>query len=177
MNALFEELFEARFDEIYRYAASRIGTGPAEDIVAEVFLTAFRRWDRYDPGIASVRTWLFGIATNLIGTHRRAETRALRALARMDHATHVAGHEESVTAKVSAERLRPELARAIARLNQGDRDVLLLVALANFSHEEISQALGIPYGTVASRLNRARKKLRDELGGTNPIHDMEESRA
>jgi RNA polymerase sigma-70 factor (ECF subfamily) len=64
---------------------------------------------------------------------------------------------------VAAESLRPRLARAIAALSRGDRDVLLLGALGDLSHEEIAQALGIPYGTVGSRLSRARKKVRSAL--------------
>ena len=59
--------------------------------------------------------------------------------------------------------MRPRLAGALARLSRPERDVLLLVALADLSHEEISQALGIPYGTVGSRLSRARAKGRAAL--------------
>jgi DNA-directed RNA polymerase specialized sigma24 family protein len=58
-----------------------------------------------------------------------------------------------------SERLQPQLARALTRLSRGERDVILLIALSELSHEEVSQALGISYGTVGSRLSRARKKL------------------
>ncbi|MFI6816537.1 RNA polymerase sigma factor [Nonomuraea sp. NPDC050328] len=166
----FSEVFDAYFGEIHRYVAQRLGVDDAEDVVAETFLAAYRKREHYDPARASVRTWLYGIATNLVGKHRRAEVRALRAIARHgvpDPAG--AGHEERVAARVSAQSLRPSLAAAIARLNSGDRDVLLLVALAGLSHEEIAEALGIPYGTVGSRLSRARRKLRDALGGANPM--------
>ncbi len=64
---------------------------------------------------------------------------------------------------MSAERLQPSLARALAGLSRKDRDVVLLKALAQLSHEEIAAVLGIPYGTVGSRLNRARGKLRAAL--------------
>jgi RNA polymerase sigma-70 factor (ECF subfamily) len=87
----------------------------------------------------------------------------------------VEGHDDRVAAQVSAQGLRPDLAAAIAKLNKGDRDVLLLVALAGLGHDEIAAALEIPYGTVGSRLNRARKKLRAALGGTNPMLDLEEN--
>jgi predicted DNA-binding protein (UPF0251 family) len=65
---------------------------------------------------------------------------------------------------VTAEGLQPRLAKAIAALSQGDRDVLLLNALCDLSHDEIAHALGIPYGTLGSRLNRARRKVRSALG-------------
>jgi RNA polymerase sigma-70 factor (ECF subfamily) len=76
-----------------------------------------------------------------------------------------------VVSWVAAEGLQPRLASALARLSQEERDVLLLVALADFSHEEISQALGIPYGTVGSRLNRARKKIRTAVGQEGQVDE------
>ncbi|GAA2363193.1 RNA polymerase sigma factor [Nonomuraea africana] len=165
----FGEIFDAHFGEIHRYVAQRLGPDDAEDVVAETFLTAFRKRGQYDPSRASVRSWLYGIATNLVGKHRRSEVRALRALDRLPHDRDVQGLAEGVAVRVSAQSLGPSLAGAISRLGKGDRDVLLLVALAGLSHEEIATALGIPYGTVGSRLNRARKKLRKALGGTNPM--------
>ncbi|MBC6466884.1 RNA polymerase sigma factor [Actinomadura alba] len=170
----FGEIFDAHFAEIYRYVVSRLGPGPAEDVVADTFLTAFHKRARYDAGRASVRTWLYGIATKLVGKHRRTEIRALRAIGRRGPDPDDGGHEDRVITQVSAQGLRPEIAAAVAALSRGERDVLLLVALAGFSHDEISAALGIPYGTVGSRLNRARRKLRDALGGTNPMLDRED---
>jgi len=167
----FEEVFNAHFAEIHGYAARRLGADAAEDVVAEAFLTAYRKRGSYDPAKGSVRAWLYGITTNLIGRHRRAELRALRALGRRGPDPDEEGHEERVAGRVSAEGLRPGLARALARLNRGERDVLLLVALAGLTHEEVAQALGISYGTVGSRLSRARAKVKDVLGGTNPMED------
>ncbi|GAA3714061.1 RNA polymerase sigma factor [Nonomuraea antimicrobica] len=161
---VFAEVFDAHFGEIHAYVAQRLGLDNAEDVVAETFLTAFRKRDRYDPSRASVRAWLYGIATNLIGKHRRLEARTLRALGRCGPEPESPGHEDSVAVRVSAQSLRPELAAALAELDRRDRDVLLLVALAGLSHDEIATALGIPYGTVGSRLSRARKKLRALLG-------------
>ncbi|MEV0158908.1 RNA polymerase sigma factor [Nonomuraea fuscirosea] len=163
-EAAFEAAFDAHFGEIHAYVAQRVGPDHAEDIVAETFLTAFRKRAQYDPSRAGVRAWLYGIATNLVGKHRRLEARTLRALARCAPDTDAPGHEETVAVRVSAQSLRPELAAALAGLNRGDRDVLLLVALAGLGHDEIATALGIPYGTVCSRLNRARRKLRALLG-------------
>lgn len=165
----FSAIFDAYSSEIHSYVTQRIGRGPADDVVAETFLTAFRKRERYDPARAGIRTWLYGIATNLIHKHRRAEVRALRAMDRYSPPADSPGHEESVAARVSAESLRPALAEAIARLGRGQRDVLLLAALAGLSHEEIASALGISYGTVGSRLSRARTKIRAALGDANPM--------
>lgn len=174
----FGEVFHAYFAEIHRYAARRLGVNAAADIAAQTFLEAFRQRRGYDPARAGVRTWLYGIATKVIGRHQRTETRALRALARLgrgrDAGDDTGEHADRVDARVSAEGLRGELAGAIAALPRGQRDVLLLVALADLSHEEVAAALGISYGTVGSRLNRARTTLRKALGGTNPMLTLEE---
>jgi RNA polymerase sigma-70 factor (ECF subfamily) len=170
----FDEVFDAYFVEIHRYAAKRLGPDAAADVAAQTFLEAFRQRRRYDPERAGVRTWLYGIATKVVGRHQRAETRALRARARLGPGRHAEEHTERVDSRVSAEGLRGELAGAIAALPRGQRDVLLLVALADLSHDEVAAALGISYGTVGSRLNRARTTLRKALGGTNPMHTLEE---
>jgi RNA polymerase sigma factor (sigma-70 family) len=170
----FSDVFDAYFTEIHRYAAKRLGPDAAADVAAQAFLEAFRQRRRYDQERASVRTWLYGIATKVIGRHQRAESRALRALARLSPDRDAGEHADQVGSRVSAEGLRGELAQAIAALPRGQRDVLLLVALAGLSHEEVASALGITYGTVGSRLSRARATLRKALGGTNPILTLEE---
>ncbi|WP_119726549.1 RNA polymerase sigma factor [Thermomonospora amylolytica] len=172
----FDEVFDLHFDEIHRYVAARLGPDVAEDVVAETFATAFRKRHTYDADRAAVRTWLYGIATNLIGRHRRSERRALRALGRRGPDRPQAGPEDRVLDEVSARRLRPDLAAAIAGLNRGERDVLLLMALAELSHDEIATVLGVSYGTVGSRLSRARKKLRAALGDVNPMRQEEDGR-
>ncbi|MFI0410525.1 RNA polymerase sigma factor [Actinomadura sp. 3N508] len=169
----FGEIFDAYFAEIHGYAARRLGPDAAADVASQTFLEAFRGRGRYDASRAAVRTWLYGIATNVIGKHRRAEVRGLRARERLGGVPD-AGHAERVDEQVSAQGLRGRLAGAIAGLSGGDRDVLLLVALADLSHQEVAAALDIPYGTVGSRLNRARRKVREALGGTNPMRDLED---
>ncbi|MFI0353118.1 RNA polymerase sigma factor [Actinomadura sp. 9N407] len=170
----FSAVFDTYFAEIHGYAAKRLGPDAASDVAAQTFLEAFRGRSRYDASRAGVRTWLYGIATNVIGKHRRSEVRGLRARARLGPVQDEGGHADRVDARVSAQGLRGRLAGAIAGLSDGDRDVLLLVALADLSHEEVAAALDIPYGTVGSRLNRARRKTREALGGTNPMRDLED---
>ncbi|GGP94965.1 DNA-directed RNA polymerase sigma-70 factor [Streptosporangium pseudovulgare] len=171
----FSEVFDAHFDEIHGYVAQRLGPDHAEDVVAEAFLVAFRKRAQYDPARAGVRVWLYGIVTKLVARHRRLEARTLRAMGRYGADTEAPGPEDRVSTWVSAQSLRPNLAAALAELSQRDRDVVLLVALAGLSHEEVAAALGIPYGTVGSRLSRARRKLRASLGGTNPMLVPEEA--
>ncbi|MEO3825944.1 RNA polymerase sigma factor [Actinomadura sp. B10D3] len=175
--AAFTEIFHRHFAAIHGYAARRLGVDAADDIAAETFLAAFRKRGRFDPARGSVRPWLYGIATRLIGLHRRAEGRRFRALARTPADHFEDGHEDRVTARVTAGGAGADLADALAGLPRGDRDVLLLVALADLSYEEVGQALGLKTGTVASRLHRARRRLRESLGGTHRALMVEESPA
>jgi RNA polymerase sigma-70 factor (ECF subfamily) len=161
---VFTEIYDRYFRAIYLYVAGRLGSWPAEDVAAETFAVAYGQRDRFDPARGSLRPWLFGIATNLIARYRRKEARHYRALARTQAEPAAASHEDRVVAQVAARRQLPELLTALAALSQGERDVLLLVALAQFSHEEVAQALGISAGTVGSRLSRARKRLRQAIG-------------
>ena len=169
----FAVIFDRYFAEVHRYAERRLGTEAADEIASDTFLAAFGKRDRYRPGGPSARPWLYGIATNLIGKHRRRRGSASRAYQRAVLADIAERHDDQVAARVSAQQRRAELTRALAALSRGERDVLLLVALAEFSHEEVAQALGIPYGTVASRLSRARAKLRRSLTGIPAAPDEE----
>jgi RNA polymerase sigma-70 factor (ECF subfamily) len=110
----------------------------------------------------------------VIGKHRRTEVRMWRAFARTGTDPAAEGHADRVEDRVSAATVRRELAAALASLLAGDRDVLLLVAWADLSYDEVAVALDIPVGTVRSRLNRARRKAREALGGQDPTSLREE---
>jgi RNA polymerase sigma-70 factor (ECF subfamily) len=159
----FAALFDRYFAAIHRYAAARLGSGPADDVAAETFLAAFDRRHKYDLDRPVARAWLYGITTHLIGRHWRSEIRMYRALSRTGIEGHDGGHADLVADRVSAQQLQPQLAAGLAALTGGDRDVLLLIACAQLSYDEVALALGIPAGTVGSRLNRARKHLRQIL--------------
>jgi RNA polymerase sigma-70 factor (ECF subfamily) len=168
----FAALFDRHADAVHRYAARRLGSEVAEDLVAETFTTAFQQRHRYDPARgagADARPWLLGIATNLVGRHRRAEARRFKAMARVPApADHDEPLADRAADRVVARAVRRELAAALAALPARHRDVLLLVAWGDLGYGEAAQALGIPVGTVRSRLHRARSKLREALGGSDP---------
>ncbi|MHC5261576.1 RNA polymerase sigma factor [Streptomyces sp. UC4497] len=165
----FAVLFDRYADAVHRYAARRLGPEAAEDLTAETFTTAFKQRHRYDLTRPDARPWLFGIATNLIGRHRRSEARRFKAMARLPEPVE---HEEPVAdravSRAGARGLRRDLAAALAGLSARQRDVVLLVAWADLGYEEAAEALGVPVGTVRSRLHRARSTLREALGGTDP---------
>jgi RNA polymerase sigma factor (sigma-70 family) len=170
---LFEAIFRRYFGRIHQYLAARVGGRIADDLAAEVFTIAFAQRQRYDLARECARPWLYGIATNLVGTYRRREQRRYRALARMDAHGVAPSDEDLVAERVSAAAAGPALAAALAGLGSGDRDVLLLVAVAGLDNQEVALSLGIPYGTVCSRLSRARARLREALGGTNPANSID----
>ncbi|HEY7143318.1 MAG TPA: RNA polymerase sigma factor [Streptosporangiaceae bacterium] len=168
----FAALFDRHAPAIYRYVARRLGPDAADDLVAEAFLVAFQRRGSYDRTQADARPWLYGIATNLIGRRRRDEVRFLRAIARAGVSPAAEPFADQVTERVDAQAVRGQLAAALGGLSSPLRDTVLLVA-SGLSHEEVARALGVPAGTVASRLARARGRLRSALGGVNPTHDRE----
>lgn len=164
----FAMVFDRHADEIHRFVLRRLGPQVAMDIVAEVFLVAFRNRQRYDLRRVDARPWLYGIAIRLVRGYRRMESRRIRALARVEVPRAAEPFEEQVTARVAAQQLHPRLAEVLARLSGADRDLLLLVAWADLSYEEVAQALDVPLGTVRSRLHRVRKKVRRALGWIDP---------
>lgn len=157
----FRLIFHRHFKPVCRYLSRRVGPSAAEDIASEVFLQAFRNRRVYDPAYPDARPWLFGIASNELHRRRRDEERRLRAYAR---ACEGERQEADVQATAPGDGLSRRLASGLAGLSSKDRDVLLLFAWAQLSYEEIAVALRIPVGTVRSRLNRARLKLRAALG-------------
>jgi RNA polymerase sigma factor (sigma-70 family) len=153
----FAEIFDRHFRTIHRYVARRVGRERADDIAAHCFTIAFEHRGGFRPDADTARPWLLGIATNLLREHWRAERRQLETAARL-------GRERLVDARAPATRdADPELAAALATLDQDQLDVLLLYAWAELSYEQIATTLAVPVGTVRSRLARARSRLRAEL--------------
>lgn len=157
----FEDVFTEYFVPVHRFLARRVGTTLADDLAAETFAVAFRRRLSFDPSLGTVRAWLFGISTNLLRAHWREEQHLLALEARTvaEPVPPADGDERAI-----ARWLAPRLAQALGVLSQDQRDVLLLHAWAELSGEEIASALGVPAGTIRSRLSRARAELRDYLG-------------
>ncbi len=169
----FAAVFDRHYDFVHRYLGRRVGFEVADDLVSETFTTAFRVRARYDLAHSDARPWLLGIATNLVRHHRRAEVRRLRAYERLETEAAVGIDEALVAARVDAAAERPRIARALARIPDADRDALLLLAWADLTYAEIALALGIPIGTVRSRIHRARHRLREllDLGGQSLCAD------
>ena len=177
--AVFDAIFDRHYPAIHGYATRRLGRDLADDVAAETFLVAFDHWRRYDTTQHSARPWLFGIASNLIAGHQRAEARRYRALARAERAADGPdrhdGTADRVAVRLDAQAVRGRLAAALEEIAPADREVVLLVAWADLTCEDVARALEVPAGTVRSRLHRARTRLRAALGGADPTATREDS--
>ncbi len=164
----FAVVFRRHAPAIQRYVTRRIGAEPADDVVAETFLVAFRQRASYRDDGRDCLPWLYGIATNLVGRHWRTEVRQLRLLARTGADPVTEAFTERVDAAVTADAAKGRLAAALAGLPAGQRDALLLVAWARLSYDQAALAIGVPLGTVQSRVSRARARLRQQLADLDP---------
>ncbi|WP_214416613.1 RNA polymerase sigma factor [Sphaerisporangium fuscum] len=158
------EAFEWLFDEfarmVYGHAFRLTGDwSVAEDVMSLTFLEAWRLRHRIAPDQGSLRPWLLGIATNVARNTRRAARRYGDAVARMPGGDFVPDFADEVAGRVDDAGQLALIRRAYAKLRRPEQEVFTLVIASGLSYEEAAQALGIPVGTVRSRLSRARKKL------------------
>ncbi|MCY7290152.1 MAG: RNA polymerase sigma factor [Cryobacterium sp.] len=157
----FAEVFDLHATVVESFLRRRLGAEAAEDTLSETFLVAFRRRGSFDHVWESARPWLLGIAARVAARHRATEAKHWRAVesaaAAGEHAS--GGGIEEAVGRIDAGLAIRILAPRIAALSVKDRETLLLHAWSGLTHEEIAQALGIPVGTVGSRLNRIRRKL------------------
>jgi RNA polymerase sigma factor (sigma-70 family) len=169
--ASFGVLFDRHVDRIYAFVLRRVGPSLAEDLTAETFTRAFEQRARFVPIHESAGPWLYGIATNVVHKAWRAERRQLAAY-RKTAAVSAATEDDLGAAedRIDAERAAASLLGALDDLGRGDRDALLLFVWEELSYEEVGAALQIPAGTVASRINRARRQLqaaKESIGETS----------
>ena len=163
--ASFGELFDRHATTMFRYFVRRVGPDDADSLLGELFRIAFEKRASFDTERAEARPWLYGIASNLLARHRQGEARRLDATARLVNTSVTASDLFSeVDARLDASRSWADVAAAIATLPQGERDTLLLFAWEGMPYDQIAAALDVPVGTVRSRLNRARGRLRELVG-------------
>jgi RNA polymerase sigma factor (sigma-70 family) len=158
--ARFGEIFDRHADVVFRYLARRIGPDDASDLLADVFLAAFEARFRYAPEFPTARPWLYGIAANRLRKHFRRRGAELRMLDRLVAQSEPGDHVDAVADVIDARLQVRALATLLDELPPGEREVLLLYAWEALTYEETANALDIPVGTVRSRLNRTRRRLR-----------------
>lgn len=158
--AAFGVLFERHARVIYNYCFRRVGDwATAEDLLSVVFLEAWRRRDTELPA-DKVLPWLYGIATNVVRNRRRSERRFAAALRRLPRPGPEPGFADLADERLDDERQMRRTLALVGRLPRSQQDVIALCLWSGISYEEAAVALGIPVGTVRSRLSRARGRLR-----------------
>jgi RNA polymerase sigma-70 factor (ECF subfamily) len=159
--------YAAHGGELYRAARRLTGDAHhAEELVQETFLRAWRAADRFDERLGSLRTWLFGILRNLAIDHARAE--AIRPLRAADPAAASTVGETS-SDEIDRVLLAWQVEEALSRVSTDHRRVLIDVHLRSRSIAEVATELGVPVGTVKSRVYYGLRALRvalEELGWT-----------
>lgn len=148
---------------IHTYAARRAGADTADEVAAGVFEVAFAARRRYLTSEESARPWLFGIASRVLLRHARSERRQFAAYARAAETAIEDSTSDEAGRRIDARSLRAPLLAALVDLRTEDRDPLLLFAWGGLRYDEIAIALGVPVGTVRSRIHRGRLALRASL--------------
>jgi RNA polymerase sigma-70 factor (ECF subfamily) len=148
-------LYEMCHQEVFQLMVRMVGPQDAADLTQDVFLQAFRKIDTF-AGRSRFQTWLYRLAVNESLQQLRRQRRQQRLPLEEDPEDHATGHETHTQHKEL-------LDQALARLEPDLRSVFLLRELEKLPYHEIAQAAGVPEGTVASRLNRARRLLQKYL--------------
>jgi RNA polymerase sigma factor (sigma-70 family) len=170
----FGVLFERHSRAVYNFCFRRTADwAAAEDLTSIVFLEAWRR--RSDVSLRDGRAlpWLLGVAVNVLRNRRRAERRHRAALARMTLERDI-DFADDVASRLDDERRMRATLRMIAKLPPREQEVLALCAWAGLSYEDAALALGLPVGTVRSRLSRARAHVRELMSESGHESDGEQ---
>jgi RNA polymerase sigma-70 factor (ECF subfamily) len=157
----FEELYRAHAGNVLAYALRRTTAAAADDVVAEVFLVAWRRLDDVPDDRLP---WLLGVARRVLANRRRGEgrTAALRERIAFDLRA-----SDDPRAEVDG-----RVIQALARLRERDRELLMLIAWDGLTNAEAAQILGVRKGTVAVRLHRARQQFAEALAAEDANESM-----
>ncbi|WP_372343616.1 RNA polymerase sigma factor [Streptomyces sp. KL116D] len=160
----FAELFDAYARSVHNHAFRLTGDwSVAEDVVSLTFLEAWRLRGRTDPDGGSLRPWLLGIATNVTRNTRRTARRHAAALSRIPPPEPVRDIADDVAGRLDDAAYLHAVRTAVHRLRRAEREVLALCVWGGLDYAAAAEALGIPVGTVRSRLSRARARLTAEL--------------
>ena len=153
-RAAQRQLYDACQQNVFRLAVRMVGLQDAADVTQQVFLQAFRSIGKFN-GRSLFETWLYRLAVNESLQHLRRNRRGKHQT--LDWEPMDESHQGD-----DAER-KEVLDQALARIDPELRSIFLLREVEGLSYHDIAEALQIPEGTVGSRLNRARRELRQQL--------------
>jgi len=157
----FAELYQANYPRLVDFGRRRVGADEVEDLVAEVFLTAWRRIDDAPEGDQAL-PWLYRIAHNLTGNHWRGRDRHLRLVRRLASFRPIAPQPIPGPEGVDGGQRADRILEAATRLSQSDLEVLRLAHWEQLTVSEVALVLGIAPNSAKQRLRRARRRLQRE---------------
>jgi RNA polymerase sigma-70 factor (ECF subfamily) len=165
----FECVYQDCYAAVHRYAARRVPPAAVQDVVADTFLTA---WRRYGELSGEPLPWLLGIA-------RRAAANQLRGGARRDALHERLRSELRSSVETPRNDADPQVAAALATLSERDREALTLVAWDGLEHRVAASVMGCSTSAFTVRVHRARRKLERALAGQkrNPLDVVKEARS
>ncbi|WP_307853148.1 RNA polymerase sigma factor [Kitasatospora sp. RG8] len=157
----FRDLFRDHASLVYRHAVRVTGDWAlAEDVVSLTFLEAWRLRGKLRDEGDSPRPWLMGIAVNVLRNTTRAARRHTVAMARMPATDPVPDFADELVGRMADSEQLTAARKALGRLRRSEREVFALCVWSGLGYAEAAAALGVPVGTVRSRLSRARTRLR-----------------
>jgi RNA polymerase sigma-70 factor (ECF subfamily) len=164
--ASFGIIFDRHFATVYRFCGRRVGRDLAEDLAGETFRRAFEACHSYDLSQPTALPWLFRIALNLVRDAIRAKAAEDRAYARLRAlaGTGSSSEDDRAAERAEARTDLAQLARLLVAEEQQDVEILFLHVWDGLSYVDVATALGIPVGTVRSRLSRLRHRLETAIG-------------
>ncbi|MEV0903076.1 RNA polymerase sigma factor [Actinoplanes sp. NPDC049802] len=166
----FGVLFERHAEAVRSFCARRTGSlDAADDLVSVVFLEAWRRRADVELVDGTALPWLYGIARRTVQHRWRTVLRHRRALSLLPPPPPAPDHADEVAARLDDERHLAAVRQALDRLRPAERDVLILCAWQGLGYAAAAVALGVPVGTVRSRLSRARARLETVTAPIPPI--------
>jgi RNA polymerase sigma-70 factor (ECF subfamily) len=164
----FEEAALPHLNDIYRTAARLLAdSAKADDVVQDVYLQAWKSFDRFEVG-TNCRAWLYKILFHVVQHHRRKWFNARVVKDSEEFLDIAVAHEAPILEHLTD----AEILAALDRVPQDFRAVVLLVDVEEFSYKEASGVLGVPIGTVMSRLSPGRKLLREQLESTAQLYGI-----
>jgi len=160
----FGEIYVRYADRIFRYAAGRTGSRTiADDVLNDTMVGALEGLHRYDPDKGSLASWLFTIASRRVADHDRRRVQLFRFLGRSDNGV---VHQDVLDTVIRAED-HERVRRAVQRLPGRQREILLLRYVGELSFRDVARVLGTTEGAARMRVNRALRRLAEEMGVPN----------
>jgi RNA polymerase sigma factor (sigma-70 family) len=167
-RAQFEHVYQDCYEAVLRYTARRVAPEAVQDVVADTFLTA---WRRYGDLRGEPLPWLLGIARRTAANHRRSGSRRAALRTRLS--------SEQLHCAHALDDRDPDVGAALATLSERDREALMLIAWDGLEHRVAATVMGCSTAAFTVRVHRARRKLEQALAGaqSSPIDVSQEARS